>query len=72
MRGFCATFATKSGKELRDQVAQGLTSPALRALLGEDAERNFDHPSQTPARRGRRAQFTTTPPDLPFRRGGVL
>ncbi len=52
--------------------AKKQTSPALRALLGGDTERNYDHPSRPPARWGHRAQFTTTPPDLPFRRGGVL
>ncbi len=33
---------------LRQSWQDGQTSPALRALLGEDAERNFDHPSYPP------------------------
>ncbi len=35
---------------LRQAWQDGQTSPALRApsLLGEDAERNFDHPSYPP------------------------
>ena len=66
--------------------ANATTPPSL--LLGGAAERKCDHPSQPPARRGRRAQMrppllascsarppsaiSTTPPDLPYRRGGVL